>query len=113
MKSRSGKDSKNHIDLFANYTELEIFSFNKIGILVELSQLAVENLISRSQAKRILERLEPFNSITLDFSKVSSVGQGFVDEIFRVYILKNPHVKINYINANDAVDFMIRRGIAS
>jgi len=101
------------INIFNKYTELEDFSFNKTDLLVDLSLLSGENLISRSQAKRILERLESFQSITLDFSKVTSVGQGFVDEIFRVYSLKNPHVKINYINANDAVEFMIRRGIPS
>lgn len=106
------KNLKTMRNLFDKYTELNDFAFCKTEILVELSQLAGENLISRSQAKRILERLEPFTEITLDFSKVVSVGQGFVDEMFRVYQLHHPHVTIHYINANDAVEFMIKRGLA-
>ena len=80
--------------------------------LVKVKKLDEDNLISRSEAKRLLSRLEPFQSITLDFAKVNSVGQGFVDEVFRVYLIKNPHVKIHYINANEEVTFMIKRGLA-
>lgn len=106
------KNSKNITDLFNKYTELEDFNFCKTEIFVNLSLLGDENLISRSQAKRTLERLESFTDITLDFSKITSVGQGFVDEVFRVYKLQHPHVTIHYINANNAVEFMIKRGIA-
>ena len=78
---------------------------------VDLSQLEGERLISRSQAKRLISRLEPFTRITLNFAKVKSVGQGFVDEIFRVYPLKHARVHIKYIHANEEVDFMIKRGL--
>lgn len=105
------KNSKNINDLFNKYTDLEDFNFCKTEILVNLSLLGDENLISRSQAKRTLERLESFTDITLDFSKIASVGQGFVDEVFRVYKLQHPHVTFHYINANNAVEFMIKRGL--
>lgn len=39
------------------------------------------------------------------------IGQGFVDEIFRVFPLKNPHVSIFYKNANPEVELMIKRGL--
>lgn len=98
--------------LFNKYTELENYTFNKTDLLVDLSLLDGEVLMSRSQAKRLLSRLESFKNITLDFAKVRMVGQGFVDEIFRVYTLKNPAVEISYINANEDVSFMIKRGLS-
>lgn len=96
-------------DIFNKYTVN--FEFKKTDLLVDLSQLAGERLISRSQAKRLFSRIEPFEAVTLDFAKVAIVGQGFVDEVFRVYPAKNPAIKINYINANDDVTFMIKRSL--
>jgi len=54
--------------------------------------------------------LDKFTSVILDFSDVRSVGQGFVDEVFRLYKDAHLEVKISYVNANDDVEFMIRRG---
>jgi STAS-like domain of unknown function (DUF4325) len=81
-------------------------------ILVSLRTLGSERYISRSQAKGILQNFEKFEIITLDFKGVSTVGQGFVDEVFRVYQNKHPQIKINYINANEDVLFMINRGLS-
>lgn len=107
----SSHSKTNLITVFNQYTSEEDLAFTKTELLVDLSQLKNEYLISRSQAKRILMNIEPFTCVTLDFSKVKTVGQGFVDEIFRVYKLKNPNVTIQYINANDDVQFMIKRGL--
>ncbi len=98
------------VDIFNSHTD-EDYVFDATDLLVDLSQLDGERLISRSQAKRLMARLELFTRITLDFSKVKSVGQGFVDEIFRVYTLKHPNVYIQYIHANEEVSFMIKRGL--
>ena len=65
--------------------------------------------MSRSQARRILLNAEKFRIIFLDFSEVDTIGQAFADEIFRVYINKNPDIQIIPINANAEVDFMIKR----
>lgn len=67
--------------------------------------------MSRSQAKRVILGLEKFQQITLDFSGVRFVGQGFVDEVFRVFKRAHPNSTINYINANSDVTFMIQRGL--
>ena len=67
--------------------------------------------VSRSEARRLLKGLEKFNEIEMDFEKVNAVGQGFVDEIFRVWALENLDRKIIPINMNDAVSFMVNRGI--
>jgi hypothetical protein len=96
--------------IFESYTDK--FSFNKTDILVDLSQHFGERLISRSQAKRVCRRLENFTYITLDFKKVEAVGQGFVDQIFRIYQREYPNIVIQYIHANTSVDFMIKRCLA-
>ena len=38
-------------------------------------------LVSRSEARRLLKRVTEFTHVTLDFSGVDVVGQGFCDEI--------------------------------
>lgn len=99
-------------DIFNAYTEEDDdHAFIATDLLVDLSQYEGERLISRSQAKRLLSHLQPFTRLMLDFSKVDSVGQGFVDEMFRVYPSKNPRVSIFYKNANPEVEFMIKRGL--
>ena len=42
-----------------------------------------EKLISRSQAKRLVQRFERFRTVVLDFSGVAEIGQAFADEVFR------------------------------
>jgi predicted transcriptional regulator len=101
----------NLVSAFKEYQDSNSQDFNRTEILVELSRLGQETLISRSQAKRVLMGLEKFNLITLDFSGVRLVGQGFVDEVFRVFQQAYPEKKINFINANDEVEFMIQRSI--
>ena len=80
---------------------------------ISLAKLGFETLMSRSQAKRILLGLEQFNYVTLDFKDVRLVGQGFVDEIFRVYQNAHPEVTFKYINVNRDVEFMIERGLVN
>lgn len=100
------------IEVFKQYQD-EGLPFVKTDVVVELSQLYGESLISRSQAQRVARNLDKFSHITLDFSKVKLIGQGFVDQLFRVYKNQNPKIIIDYINVNDDVDFMINRGIAT
>jgi len=98
-------------EVFAQYTKGDDNTFNKTHILVPLAKLEEEKYVSRSQAKRILVNLEKFEYIVLDFKNVPTVGQAFVDEVFRVYKNKNPHTKFEYINANEDVEFMLKRSI--
>lgn len=78
--------------------------------VVRLFELGTE-FVSRSEAKRLLAGLDKFESITLDFDQVSLVGQGFVDEVFRVWADQHRHIVIEPINMNDAVRFMVERGL--
>jgi hypothetical protein len=100
-------------EIFKKYVNPETFAFDKTHILVNLSLSNEDRFISRSQAKRILSNLEKFNHIVLDFRDVNSVGQAFVDEVFRVFQKQHPDIKIDILNANESVQFMIDRGIAT
>lgn len=98
-------------NLFESYQDEDSLSFNKTEIIVKLAQFKEEVLISRSQAKRITSNLEKFDHVILDFSGIRLVGQGFADQLFRVYATAHPKTTIEYINAHADVEFMIRRGI--
>ncbi len=65
--------------------------------------------VSRSQARRLLAGLEKFRVIVLDFEGVPTIGQGFVDEVFRVFKQQHPNIVIRGINMNDIVKFMVER----
>jgi excisionase family DNA binding protein len=80
--------------------------------IIRLFEIGTE-FVSRSEAKRLLSGMEEFSEITLDFDKVTSVGQGFVDEVFRVWAGEHPSVKLSPISVNPAVSFMIERGLPS
>lgn len=99
--------------VFQKFQDPESFAFDRTEIIVELSRFGEETYISRSQAKRILRNLEAFKIITLDFKSVEIVGQGFCDEIFRVYQNEYPDKQIKYIHANDDIIFMIKRSLAT
>lgn len=98
-------------EVFKQYTDPKTFAFDKTQALVQLARMEDEKYISRSQAKRLLFGLDKFKRIVLDFKQVTTVGQSFVDEVFRVFQNKYPRIKITYSNANEDVDFMIRRGL--
>lgn len=98
--------------LFTHYsTDPETPAFDRTHILVGLSQLGDDRYISRSQAKRVLWGLDKFRSVVLDFKNVTTVGQAFVDEVFRVFRARHPEIAIDYTNANEDVMFMINRSL--
>jgi predicted transcriptional regulator len=103
----SKKDLIKLFDEYCTNTD-EMSLFDKTHIYVKVYQTG-GTCISRSQAKRVLTGLETFERITLDFSGVSLVGQGFADEVFRVYQQAHPKKQFQVINANEAVAFMVKR----
>jgi len=98
--------------VFDRYADQEI-GFGKTIVAVALSADPNDPHVSRSQAKRLLLGLDKFKTIMLDFKGVSSVGQAFVDEVFRVFQNENPDITIHYVNANEEVESMIKRGFAT
>lgn len=85
------------------------FNFSCTRVPVKLATYERNTLMSRSQAKRILTNLDKFSEIELDFEGIEMIGQGFADQIFRVYQSQNPHVEISVTNANTTVAKMIER----
>lgn len=85
------------------------YGFTKTVVPVRLAQYGNEQLVSRSQAKRLLIRIERFKTVLFDFKDVESIGQAFADEVFRVFARQHPNMELLPINANDAVTQMIRR----
>ncbi|GAB7535593.1 STAS-like domain-containing protein [Burkholderia sp. 3C] len=83
--------------------------FDKTVIPVRLARLGTESVVSRSQAQRLLARVERFHRVIFDFEGVDSIGQGFADEIFRVFKNQHPDVIFSIVNTNDDVNFMINR----
>src|SRR3989344_8793277 len=94
------------------YSDQEI-GFGRTTVAVALSADPNDPHVSRSQAKRLMMGLEKFRHIVLNFKGVESVGQAFVDEVFRVFQNENPNIKIQYFNANEQVESMIKRGAAT
>lgn len=67
------------------------------------------NPVSRSEARRLSAVISGFKEITLDFSNVEEVGQAFCHELFVLWQNKNPDIVLNIAEANEAVDYMIKR----
>lgn len=87
----------------------EDYGFDKTVIPIQLARYGDDNLLSRSQAKRVLARANLFKSILFDFKDVPSIGQAFADEIFRVFASEHPDIELMYGNANRDVENMIKR----
>jgi len=101
------KDSRTRLEkVFAEFAPEEYdFQFEKTRVLVKLLQT---EYVSRSEAKRLLHNLDKFSEIELDMRGVTSVGQGFADEVFRVFASVHPEIVIRALNAGRAVDAMIQ-----
>lgn len=102
IKVDSSRVLKSVFDEFADPSD-ERYSFDKTVVSVKLVKYEGESLLSRSQAKRLMARVEEFRSAMLDFDGIQSVGPAFADEIFRVYKSNHPHIKIHPINASEDI----------
>lgn len=68
-----------------------------------------DTILTRSEARRVLARVERFHEVWLDFEGVSEIGQAFADEIFRVFVKQNPRLDLRVTNAAPQVNQMISR----
>lgn len=93
--------------VFREYSD-DSFEFSKTKVKVKLYKMNSE-YISRSQARRVLSGLDKFKTIFLDFKGVKIIGQGFADEVFRVWKLRYPEINIIPQNTDENVEFMIDR----
>jgi len=98
-------------DVFRAYTDPESLEFVRTRTTVKLAALGT-GLVSRSEARRLTARLGEFKHVTLDFTSIELVGQGFCDEVFRVFAREHPGTAIEPVGMNDAVAFMVARARA-
>jgi anti-sigma regulatory factor (Ser/Thr protein kinase) len=90
--------AKEVYDRYCGSVESEL-GFASTHVPLRLAEFGPESLVSRSQAKRVMARVDRFNEVLLDFAGIEMVGQGFIDEIFRVYAAAHPQIAIRYANA--------------
>jgi biotin operon repressor len=104
FQSKNNTKRKLH-ELFLEYAPEEYdYQFEKSRIFVKLYQ---KFYVSRSEAKRLTTGLRDFQEIILDFKGVHEIGQGFADEVFRVYKKDHPGVVLKVENANRVIQAMI------
>ena len=97
--------------VFGRFSSGDDYGFTKTVVPVELAQYGDNNLVSRSQAKRLLARIEKFKVVVFDFDGVKTIGQAYADEIFRVFPLAHPGIDFEYLNATKEVEKMILRSL--
>ena len=95
-------------EVFDEFAAPEEYSFNRTVVPLRLARLQGENLLSRSQARRVVARFEQFREVALDFTGVDEIGQAFADEIFRVFAGEHPQVKLVPVHYNRYVAGMLR-----
>ncbi len=87
------------------------FAFTTTRPIVKLFEIGTP-FVSRSEARRLLDGLDvDFEIVEVDFAGVSDVGQGFVDELLRVWPQSHPGKAVVPINMSPAVEFMVERGL--
>jgi anti-sigma regulatory factor (Ser/Thr protein kinase) len=107
LSSHTSRTTKKVFDRFT--TGDDDYGFTKTVVPVALTRYGDDNLVSRSQARRLLARVDRFRTVVLDFKDVEAVGQAFADEVFRVFPGLHPEVEVLAINARSAVKRMISR----
>lgn len=105
LNNNTNRTTKQIFDDFSD----ENYSFSKTVVPVRLAQYGSEKLISRSQAKRLLVRVDRFKVVVFDFEGVETIGQAFADEVFRVFKKQHPEVELRHANACKDVEQMISR----
>ncbi|HUK08870.1 MAG TPA: STAS-like domain-containing protein [Stellaceae bacterium] len=116
-----GTSVQMYISTDASWTTREVFDrfqtdgllFRRTHVPITLGKYPGEQLVSRSQAKRILARFENFSEVMLDFRGIQQIGQPFADEIFRVFKNSHPQTRVVVIHANEEIKRMIEAISAS
>jgi anti-sigma regulatory factor (Ser/Thr protein kinase) len=109
VKLRLGLHPKRTLrSVFDTYCPQPELEFSRTAIQLRLLSITQGGLISRSQAKRVVNGLHRFESVTFDFTDVAEMQQGFADEIFRVWHRAFPQVKISVTNANEQCGWMLK-----
>jgi anti-sigma regulatory factor (Ser/Thr protein kinase) len=99
--------------VYDQYSVGNSYSFNKTVVPVKLAKYGTDQLVSRSQAKRVLLRVDQFAQVIFDFSGVEMIGQAFADQIFRVFAREHPEVELIPSHASAEIMGLIQATIKS
>lgn len=105
--------SRNLVDVFEEFAPSDedgVGGFVATAPRISLISRAGD-FISRSEAKRFAAGLEKFERVILDFEGLDLIGQGFADELFRVWQREHPNVKLDVQGASRGVQLMIDRAL--
>ena len=103
LMSLSNFTHKTPKEIFDQYSDSDgSFSTTKIP----LKNIFDAAPVSRSQAKRVCNRLEQFTEAILDFDGIEWMGQGFAHQIFVVFQNNHPEIALVPQNMSDSVKRM-------
>ena len=100
-------------EVFDKYSaEQDDYAFSKTHVVVKLADMGEASFVSRSQAKRIVSRLEEFREVVVDFEGVAEIGPAFSDEIFRVFASQHPSTHLLPVSMNEQTTKMVSRALS-
>lgn len=100
-------------EVYSQFTDApEDYDFSTTIVPMKLARFGDEQLVSRSQAKRLIARFDRFRTVILDFADVQEIGQAFADELFRVYGGSHREVELLPKNMTEQVERMWLRAVA-
>ena len=100
LENNSRKTAKQIFDAYTN----EDGGFQRTEI--RLDSIFDKAPVSRSQAKRLCNRLTEFKEVVLDFEGIDWVGQGFMHQVFSVFHRENPDIQLKPKNMTQDVERM-------
>lgn len=101
--SLSNNSNKDTAAIFDRYADADS-GFTKTRI--PLKNIYDSSPVSRSQAKRLCNRMDRFEEVTLDFDGLEWMGQGFAHQLFVVFKHEHPEIRLLPENMNAAVEKM-------
>ena len=109
LMSLSNFSQRQAADVFDQYASVD-GGFTKTRI--PLKNIFDTAPISRSQAKRVCNRLDSFLEVEIDFDGLDWMGQGFAHQMFVVYQNAHPDIKLIPTNMSENVQKMYNHVIS-
>lgn len=117
-KRKSGTGVIMSLSNFSGRTPQEIFDFytNEDGgftkTRIPLKNIFSASPVSRSQAKRVCNRLDKFEEVILDFEGIHWMGQGFAHQIFVVFAKEHSETRMEAVHMEKDVEKMYKHVLA-
>ena len=100
LSNFSHKHSKEVFDMYSNIDG----GFTRTRI--PMKNIFESSPVSRSQAKRVCNRLERFKEVVLDFEGIDWMGQGFAHQLFVIFRREHPDIALITEHMSEAVEKM-------